>query len=286
MSKSTSRSTLRCVPLYLLVILSMLTALVSLGAPISETKSEEDKDALDKARAGPYNISVEGGIAGALLIIFGFILCFFGIRFCRLTMFLIGFYFCANLTYVGMANGGVTSAAWLLAVSIVAGVIGGVVLVIFSRLGVAVLGAMALYSLGLWILGWKSGGVISSNTGRAILLGALAVVGFILGFIREHDTVIVGSAILGAYSFIAGVDFYAHTGFVDQTNSFINSKSNIDNRTGTTSVSQYALLGVFIFLVLVGIIVQIRWWGDRNFRPAQKETVIVTEKKRSGLFRR
>ncbi|KAG0244828.1 hypothetical protein BGX31_008505 [Mortierella sp. GBA43] len=264
----------------------MLVNKVTLGAPVPEAKDSSSEGALSKVRDGPYNISVEGGIVGAVLIIFGFILCFFGIRFFRLTMFLIGFYFFANITYVAIANAGVTSAAWLiLIVSIVAGTIGGLLLVFCSRLGVALLGALALYSLGLWILGWKSGGVIESTTGRAILLAALAIVGFILGFVREHDTVIIGTAILGAYSLIAGVDFYAHTGFVDQADSFINSKSNINNRGGTMSVSQYALLGVFILLVLIGIIVQFRSWGQREFRSNEKETIIITEKK-SGLFSR
>ncbi|KAG0006960.1 hypothetical protein BGZ65_001166 [Modicella reniformis] len=276
MSATTSRPALRCAPVYFLVIISILINLFTLGAPIPDSS----EGTLNKARDGPYNISVASGIVGALLIILGFVLCFFGVRFFRVTMFLIGFYFFANVTYVSMANAGVTSAAWLLIVSIVAGIIGGLLLVFCSRLGVAILGALALYSLGLWILGWKSGGVISSSTGRAILLGVLAVVGFILGFVREHETVIVGSAILGAFSFIAGVDFYAHTGFIEQADSFINSKSNIDNRTGTTSVSQYALLGTFIVLVLMGMAVQFHSWGTRTFRPTQ-ETVITTEK-RSG----
>lgn len=288
MSTTTSRSTLRCIPIYLLAILSILTNLVTLGAPVagSDDKSNIGDETTAKARDGPYNISIEGGIAGALLIILGFILCFFGIRFFRLTMFMIGFYFFANITYVSMANAGVTSSAWLLIISIVVGIIGGMLLVFCSRLGVAVLGALALYSLGLWILGWKSGGLISSTTGRAILLGVLAVIGFIFGFIREHDTVIIGTAILGAYSLIAGVDFYAHTGFVQQTDSFINSKNNIDDRTGTTSVGQYALLGAFLVLVVMGIIVQFRTWGDRQFRTT--ETVVYTEKteKKGSLFGR
>ncbi|KAI1316253.1 hypothetical protein EDD11_010300 [Mortierella claussenii] len=288
---------MRHAPVYVLMFLSTLINLMTTyAAPITSKKPGDNNDnALDKARDGPYNLTVQAGIAGALMIIFGLILCFFGARFFRITMFLIGFYFFANVSYIGMANGGVTSQTLLLVISIVVGIFGGLLMVCCSRLGVALLGALALYSLGLWILGWKSGGVITSGAGRGILLGVLAVVGFILGFIREHEMVMVGSAILGAYSFVAGVDFYAHTGFIQQTDSFINSKNSIDNRVGNISGPQYALLATFIVLALLGMAVQFRWWGRRTFRPAAgpvatgpRSNVVYTEKpsRFGGFFNR
>ncbi|KAG0375609.1 hypothetical protein BGX24_008873 [Mortierella sp. AD032] len=231
----------------------------TLAAPITKN----DGGPLDSARDGPYNLSVQAGIAGAILIVLGLILCFLGVRFFRICMFLIGFYFFGNISYIGMANGGVTSQTLLLVISIVVGILGGLLLVCCSRLGVAVLGAMALYTLGLWILGWKSGGVIQSSTGRGILLGVLAV-----------------------------VDFFAHTGFITQADSFINSKNNLDARVGNLSGKQYALLATFIVLSILGMIVQFRWWGRRNFRPAHATAappaqVVYTEKpSRFGIFRR
>ncbi|KAF9089335.1 hypothetical protein BGX23_006755 [Mortierella sp. AD031] len=248
------RSTLRCAPIYLVFILSTLLNVMTQAAPIR-----------DPARDGPYNLSVQAGIAGAILIVLGLILCFLGVRFFRICMFLIGFYFFGNISYIGMANGGVTSQTLI---SVVVGIFGGLLLVCCSRLGVAVLGAMALYSLGLWILSWKAGGVIKSSTGRGILLAVLAVVGFIVGFIREKETVIIGSAFLGAYSFVAGVDFFAQTGFISEADSFINSKNNLDNRVGNLSGAEYALLATFIVMAILGMVVQFRWWGRRNFRPA------------------
>ncbi|KAF9346618.1 hypothetical protein BGX26_001869 [Mortierella sp. AD094] len=286
-----ARTWIRCAPVYMLMLLSTLINLMTTyAAPVAEKKPDGEGDkVLGKASQGPYNITVQGGIAGAILIVLGLILCFFGARFFRITMFLIGFYFFGNISYVGMANGGVTSSTLLLVISIVVGIFGGLLLVCCSRLGVAVLGALALYSLGLWILGWKSGGLITSGVGRGILLGVLAVVGFILGFIREHEMVIIGSAIVGAYSFVAGVDFYAQTGFINQTDSFINSKNSIDNRVGSLSGPEYALLATFIVLALLGMAVQFRWWGRRNFRPAAPAgNVVYTEKpsRFGGMFRR
>ncbi|KAG0009836.1 hypothetical protein BGZ80_002012 [Entomortierella chlamydospora] len=262
-----ARTWIRCTSVYILMLLSMLINLTTTyAAPVASGGSDK---ALGTAGQGPYNITVQGGIAGAILIVLGLILCFFGARFFRTTMFLIGFYFFGNISYVGMANGGVTSSTLLLVISIVVGIFGGLLLVCCSRLGVAVLGALALYSLGLWIL-------------------ALAVVGFILGFIREHEVVIIGSAIVGAYSVVAGVDFYAQTGFINLADTFINSKNSIDNRVGSLSGGEYALLAAFVVLALLGMAVQFRWWGHRNFRPARAGNVVTTEKpsRFGGMFRR
>ncbi|KAF9100276.1 hypothetical protein BGX23_000039 [Mortierella sp. AD031] len=282
-----ARSMLRCAPIYILMFLSTLINLMTQAAPTSKRPGDDNDSALDTARNGPYNLSVQAGIAGAILIITGLILCFLGVRFFRVCMFLIGFYFFGNISYIGMANGGVTSETLLLIVSIVVGILGGLLLVCCSRLGVAILGALALYSLGLWILGWKSGGVITSSVGRGIFLAILVIIGFILGFVREHETVIVGSAILGAYAFVAGVDLYAHTGFIQQTDSFINSKSNLDNRVGNVSGGQIALLVTFIVLAILGMAVQFRMWGRHTFRPA-RSNVVHTEKpsRFGGYFRR
>ncbi|KAF9346136.1 hypothetical protein BGX26_002387 [Mortierella sp. AD094] len=257
-----ARSTMRCVPIYMLMLLSTLINFMTQAAPVAENKAI-DSDPSN----GPYNIIVQGGIAGAILIVFGLVLCFFGVRFFHVTVFLIGYYFFANVAYIAMANGGVSSFTLLLVISIVVGIFGGLLLVCCSRLGVAVLGALALYSLGLWILGWRYGGIITSSTGRGILLGVLVAVGFIVGFIFEHKTVIIGTALVGAYSIVAGIDFYAHTGFLDQANSFINSKSSINNRVDSMSAAEYGLLAAFIVLALLGMVVQFKLWGRRTFRP-------------------
>ncbi|KAG0032722.1 hypothetical protein BGZ81_010230 [Podila clonocystis] len=285
-----ARNNLRCAPIYLLMVISTMINLMTSAAPVTNP-NDDNNSVTDTVRDGPYNITVQAGIAGAIMIIAGFLLCFFGYRLFHVTMFLIGFYFFGNISYIGMVNGGVTSETLLLVISIVVGILGGLLLICCSRLGVAILGALALYSLGLWILGWKSGGIITSRVGRGILLGVLAVVGFFIGLCRERETVIVGSALVGAYSFVAGVDMFAHTGFVNQADSFINSKNNIDNRVAFDA-KQYALLATFIVMALLGMAIQFRAWGRRRFRPAGPvpagSNAVYTEKpsRFGGFFRR
>ncbi|KAF9976711.1 hypothetical protein BGZ73_008018 [Actinomortierella ambigua] len=235
------------------------------AAPVSKAKHNEE-DIGDRifgtARDGPYNLSVQAGIAGALLIVAGILLCFFGYRLFHVTMFLIGWYLFANLSYIGMANGGVTSQTLLLVISIAVGIVGGLLLVCCSRLGVAILGALALYSFGLWLLSWKNGGLLTTSTARGILLGALAVVGFLLGCCREKEVVIIGSAILGAFSITIGIDLFAQTGYTREAESFINGRNTFESHFENKSAGEYALLGGFLLLTILGIIVQ---W--RAFQP-------------------
>ena len=47
---------------------------------------------LNDASNGPFNVSIQAGIAGAILIAAGLLLSFFGYRLFHITMFLIGFY--------------------------------------------------------------------------------------------------------------------------------------------------------------------------------------------------
>ncbi|KAF9357835.1 hypothetical protein BGX26_002994 [Mortierella sp. AD094] len=287
---------LKCAPVYLLAVISMLISLLGTltgASPVPILQRDIGDNILGDAQDGPYNVSIQAGIAGAILIVLGFILCFFGYRMYHVTLFIVGFYFLGNLTYIGMVNAGVTSNTLLLIVSIAVGVVGGLLLICCSRLGVAVLGALAFYALGLWILGWKSGGVITSNTGRIILLVCLAVLGFIVGLFSEKEMVIVGSAIVGAYSFVIGIDMYAHTGFSTQADSFINAKNTIESHFENQTLGAYALLGTFVAMAVLGMVIQFWRFGSRTFRPATIVTpatndVVYTEKpsRFGGFFRR
>ncbi|KAF9584331.1 hypothetical protein BGW38_006841 [Lunasporangiospora selenospora] len=259
-----------------------------MAAPILTVRAVQDdtNQFINDIRDSTYKLTAQEGVLGAILLVAGFLLCFFGYRLFHSTMFMIGFFVFANVCYIGMANGGVTSTVLLLVISIVVGIIGGLLVVCCSRLGVALLGALALYTLGLWILGWKSGGLIPSTTGRAIFLGVLAVVGFIFGFIRERETVIVGSSIVGAYAFIAGLDLFVHTGFIDEANSFINSKGK-KTESGSLTWQEYAMMGGLIGMALVGMLVQFKAWSKRTFRPAPvDDSNNEKPSKRFGIFKR
>jgi hypothetical protein len=232
---------------------------------------------------GPYNLEVHGIILGVILIVLGLFLCFFGYRFFHITMFIIGFYFFANVTYIAMANAGVTSNTLLLVISIVVGIIGGLIVVCCSRLGAALLGALAGYVLALWILAWGHNGTLTTHEGQAILIIVLAVVGFILGFIFLRHTVIFGSALVGSYSTMIGIDMFAHTGFAQSAELFVNSNSQFEYNL-TWEI--YLMLAAFIVLFLLGVAFQWGFHRSRAFVPVTPTAPIQEKPSRWGRYRR
>lgn len=121
-----------------------------------------------------------------------------------------GFWFFGNITYIGMASHG-DNQTLVLVISIIVGLIGGAFLACCWHIGLYFLAALAGYALALWILAWKNGGVIESNTGRIILFVVLIVVFVLLTFFFERWMVILATSIVGAYLIIFGIDMFAQT---------------------------------------------------------------------------
>ncbi|KAF9923895.1 hypothetical protein BGZ65_008622, partial [Modicella reniformis] len=67
-----------------------------------------NEETLNQLRDDITKVTIQGGIAGGVLFFLGLFLCFFGAfknRYKGFTIFVIGFYFFANLAYIGMVNG-------------------------------------------------------------------------------------------------------------------------------------------------------------------------------------
>ncbi|KAF9362987.1 hypothetical protein BGX34_005119 [Mortierella sp. NVP85] len=266
MSTPISRSALRCVPVYLLILLSIIIQLLTLAAPIEEKKSDSDKNLSQGNR--PSKVSAPAGIAGAFLIIIGLFLCF-GATIAKpklaenFVVFLVGFFFFANFTYITMANVGVKAAVWLLVGPLLVGCfLGG--LRMLKRPGKEVLGPIAIHCFSLWILSMRRGGLITSGVAQTIVLVLLDVMGFMFVFLTDAMAAMVGFSMLGAYIFIAGTDFFARSGFLQQADSIINSKNDYDP-TGRSGGAHSAMLSMIAILAIAGFAVQFKW-GDREFK--------------------
>ena len=143
-------------------------------------------------------VNVFSTVSPVLLLIAGFIICFFGYRLLRLTLGLAGF-------GVGLALG--LAVAWLIpgtsqvltfVLGIVCGILGAVL-------------AAALYKFGVFLLGAGAGaliaGVVVAATGwhypmTARVLAAIA--GGILTLILERPLVSILSAFAGAWGIVLG----------------------------------------------------------------------------------
>ena len=138
-------------------------------------------------------------VSPVLLLIAGFIICFFGYRLLRLTL--------------GLAGFGVGLALGLLIAGLIAGVsqvLTIVLAIVFGILG-AILAA-ALYKFGVFLLGAGAGaliaGVVVAATGwhyHMIARVLAAIAGGILTLILERPLISILSALAGAWGIVFGV---------------------------------------------------------------------------------
>lgn len=74
------------------------------------------------------------------------------------------------------------------------------------KFGIACIGAAGGFTLALFIMSWQDGGVISSGIGKILFFIAMIVVGIIVIFVILKPALIIATSVLGAYSFVFGVD--------------------------------------------------------------------------------
>ena len=138
-------------------------------------------------------------VSPVLLLIAGFIICFFGYRLLRLTLGLAGFGvgLALGLLIAGLIPG--TSQVLTIILGIVFGVLGSIL-------------AAALYKFGVFLLGAGAGaliaGVVVAATGwhyPMIARVLAAIAGGILTLILERPLISILSALAGAWGIVLGV---------------------------------------------------------------------------------
>lgn len=173
-------------------------------------------------------------------------------------MFIIGFYVGANIAYVVLTNAkadyGDNTDTILLVVSIVVGLLCGGLLCCCFFLAVYLLGALLGYLAALWLLSWASNGLIQSNWGRAILIVCFIIAGVILMAFLERIVFVVGSAFIGSFAILCGVDIYVKSGFLELVNQFLHAKS-LDILVDSTPTLRGMLAGC-MGLTIVGSLIQ------------------------------
>lgn len=245
-------STFRQRILPLLVFLTLIAS--SLASPIALL--ERDVPDISDVQSGPYNqspLTWQPIILGIVAILTGIYFCFFGYRFFRLTMFVVGFWFFGNIAYIILSQAGVANSTVLLIVSIAIGIVLGLLLALCYQVGIYLLGALAGYTLALWILSFKAGGVIPGRTGQIIFIVVLVILGVALSIFFERFLLIFATSFLGAFLIIFGIDIFARTGYVNILNGILGgSVSSLQNEPWQV----YAMLAATFVLFLIGVAVQ------------------------------
>ncbi|KAI8070585.1 uncharacterized protein B0P05DRAFT_442460, partial [Gilbertella persicaria] len=204
-------------------------------------------------------ISPAQGFVGTLCVIVGLYFAIFGYRFFRPTLGLIGFVFFATMTWIGLVNnepaGGYPLGDVIyICVSAGLGILGAIILIFLYPLGVYCLACLGGFYVAVYILSWKEDLVITIVMARVCFIIGLSLLGPILLYFVETYMVIFSTSLMGAYLFHFGLDFFAHTGFINPWLLIFDGNPNHHN---VYLISKP--INVMLAFVIVGTVVFIGW---------------------------
>lgn len=235
-------------------------------------------------------------VVGVILLVIGFLYCFFGRKLYNLTLFILGSIIGSYIAFVvlnraeppsGYTSEPSTNTLIILLVALAVGFIVGILLICCSTVAIWLLGLVAGMALANFILALGDGGLIKNDAGRIVFIVIFAILGLILACIFEEVIIILGTAFIGAYAIILGIDMFANTGFRLSVRAFL------DGTPYSTSRDIYLMLGGLIGLFIVGSFVQYRFHRGHAFGPRSSkgydksvenggDNTPVTEKNKAG----
>ncbi|KAG0369910.1 hypothetical protein BGZ54_008479 [Gamsiella multidivaricata] len=141
------------------------------------------------------------------------------------------------------------------------GIVLGTICWLFRRFLVWILSGLAGLIIALYVLAWRSEGLIRSKGGRIGLLVGAPALGILIGLFIGRRVVILASAIIGAYITVIGIDLFARTGFAESIKRFFTTNPKVDYSL-TTNI--YIMLGVVGGLIILGLLFQTLSWKHRQ----------------------
>ncbi|KAG8914118.1 hypothetical protein FRC01_004217 [Tulasnella sp. 417] len=252
-------------------VMETYTPTPTANAAASPTSTEPPSIHLETKVNGAF------AVAGVLLILTGLPMTFWGHKNRWSSIFLIGFYSFALTCIVLIIRFGVLQGVkpptiklqglFLLA-SAIAGIIGGGIFIFFWKGTRYVVGAWGGFALALWIQCFRAGGIIKPVGFRWFFYVAIGMIGFVAcTFPKTHyPTMLISTAIVGATSFILGVDcfttaglkeFYVwNLGFTSLFPTFSQHSPPIQYPISQTMVIELGLIGA---ISVMGAAVQLRF---------------------------
>lgn len=175
--------------------------------------------------------SVPYGILG---IVVGAVFLFFGIKIFRCAVGLAGFaafgagaYILAGQVFISLNLQRPADPDLLrLGISILAAIVGGFISVWLWKVALVSLGVLGGLGAALYLMSWKTNGLISKPTHRTILITVLGVLGGVCSLFFENAIIILGTSIVGAIGLCYGIDVFAKTGFNDALATLIKNKGS------------------------------------------------------------
>lgn len=250
------------------------------------TTGQEDNEALPL----PPRITPALSVGGVFLILAGIACALIGIKNKWVHVFL-STAFLASLTVlvliIYVMNPPISNAiqgAYFVGVFMSGVVFGGGAL-IFKEVTEGLSCLLGGFCLSMWFLTLKSGGLVTSSSGKGILIGVLCVVCWSLSF--SHYTraygLIFSTSFSGATAFVLGIDCFSRGGLKEFWVYLWNLNDDLfPLNTTTYPVTRGIRVETVIVMLgtIIGIISQIKLWKVVQTRQKAREAVQAEEERR------
>ncbi|ORZ06017.1 hypothetical protein BCR42DRAFT_174852 [Absidia repens] len=207
----------------------------------------------------------------------------FGFHFFRPTLALTGFVFFAVMTWIGLTNnepyfGYPHTDIIYTCVSAGLGIIGAGMGMFFFSISIYLVGGLGGFYVAVWILAWRSCLIITVKVAQICFIVGIGMVGAALVYLLETYILIAATAFIGAYLFLFGLDFFAHTGML---NAWLLIFDDNPYHFNSYIIQQpvVVMLSFVIIFFLVSVVWQFFWNVKRHRRSFG---VNVVESKSSG----
>lgn len=205
---------------------------------------------------------------GVIAIALGAVFLFFGQKILKKILILAGFAAGAFFAYFIVAN---LEAREVVSignrdlvipiVSIIGGALGAGLVAWIWKIGIFFLGGLAGFGVSMFLLSWKSKGVIEAKVGRSLFIVISVAIGVLLMVLFQDHVVVFATSIFGGMLVISGIDVFLQSGFNQMVISFITNVGDIE-----TSGKLYGLLVSAVFLIGIGTFVQFKYTGNVRFK--------------------
>ncbi|KAI9598041.1 hypothetical protein BDF19DRAFT_420337 [Syncephalis fuscata] len=207
-------------------------------------------------------------IAAAIICMgIGIFLCFFGYKYFRVATFFGGFGLFAFLAYIGCINispmtgkddDDLRSTIYIIVIAAI-GFIGGLLAVVFWRVGITVIGALAGLVITLFVLALAPNGLIQNNIGRALLIVGMVLICSFLVNRFQRPAIIVSTATAGAFSIGLGLDLVIGSQLAVSVAAFLAGGDQKPDAVYNADAKTYVVLGLIAIASIGGILVQFRF---------------------------
>lgn len=197
---------------------------------------------------------------GITAILLGTLFLFFGVKIFKLAVGLAGFgaFSAGAYILVGQVYGtlGVTQESKAdfvrYGASLIAGILGGFVSIWLWKVALVSMGVLGGLGLGIWVLSWRSNGLLSNPSHRTFFISTFAAAGGLSSFFFETPLIIGSTSVVGSIVLTAGIDSFVHAGFNEAFRELIQNKG----ANFTVGKASYGLLAWCGAAVIMGAFFQ------------------------------